>query len=122
MQLERCDQFGRGCLRMANLSGTTITIFQGETLPIKITVLDSEKNPATNLQLAKFALKQGDVVTIMDCTIEESVVSIKLSAEQTIDLLGSYTYEFRVKSENEDVDSLIIGSLSVKTAPISTLI
>ncbi len=107
---------------MANLSGTTITIFQGKTLPIKITVLDSEKNPATNLQLAKFALKQGDVVTIMDCTIEESVVSIKLSAEQTIDLLGSYTYEFRVKSENEDVDSLIIGSLSVKTAPISTLI
>lgn len=100
-------------------SGTSINIYQGETLPIEVTVYDSTGQLATNLTVAKFALKQGVAVIISDATIVGAVVSVAMDQATTLLLSGVYQYEFRVKDADGEVDSLVIGKLTVLAGPIS---
>jgi len=108
---------------MPKVSGNDISIYQGETLPIEVTVYDSSGDPCTNLSIAKFALMHGPTVTTYDCAINGAIVSITLTQAQTLLLSGTYTYEFRAKDTFGEVDSMVIGNLTVKTtAPIKIAI
>lgn len=105
---------------MPRVTGNNIAIYKGETLPIEVTVYDSTGQLATNLAVAKFALRQGAAVTIRDANIQGAVVTIVLNQADSLALSGQYQYEFRVRDADGEVDSLIVGNLSVQQAPITT--
>jgi len=98
-----------------------IEAYQGETVKIETSVVDTSGN-AANLTgaIAKFALLQpsGDKIT-KDCSISENVVQITLSPEETADV-GFYRFEIRIKL-NDEVDSLVIGDMQIRESLITSI-
>jgi len=99
---------------MPTVTGTNIVLLAGETLPIEVNVLNAQGEPATNIVAAKFALRKGTTVTLSDCVITGSTVSVQFSQGETLLMHGDYDFEFRVRADDNDVDSLIKGHLRVK--------
>ena len=102
---------------MPRLSGNNIWAYRGETIPIEVTVYDADGNPVTNIDLAKFAYRQGEVKEHKQCTIDGAVVSVLFSESETLSMDGSYTYEIRVKLGDE-VESMVIGRLTIEAGVI----
>jgi len=98
---------------MPVVAGTNIMILSGETLPIEVNVLNSEGEPALNIIAAKFALRNGETMSVRDCAITGSIVSVNFSQQETLLMSGDYEYEFRIRADDNDVDSLIMGRLRV---------
>jgi len=92
---------------------TNIVFLAGETLPIEVRVLNAQGEPITNIAVAKFALRKDSVVTLRDCNIAGSTVSVSLPQEETLLMQGDYDFEFRIKTGEAFVDSLIMGRLRI---------
>ena len=90
-------------------------IYQGETLFVEITVLDSE-GAAANLLGAEayFAYKNGvtDLVT-KPCSIENNIIKTTLEADETAAMLGNYAVEVKLRDLNGAVDTILVSTLKV---------
>jgi len=92
---------------------TSIVFLAGETIPIEVHVLNAQGEPVTNITVAKFALRKGATVTLQDCVITGSIISVSLPQAETLLMEGDYDFEFRIKTGEGLVDSLISGKLRI---------
>jgi hypothetical protein len=106
---------------MPTNQGTDISLYKGETLRIEVNVYDSANVPMSNISFAKFAYKKG-TVTVSDATvtIDGETISVEIEEADTLTMSGQYEYEFRIKDDTDDVDTVITGHITVMNSLFTT--
>jgi len=84
------------------------SIYQGETVYIKVTVLD-EEGTAANLAgaTAKFACSKGTELFKKECTISDNIITAKFAPVDTKTMLGKYLFEVKIEDATGDIDTLL---------------
>jgi hypothetical protein len=106
---------------MPGIYGTYISLARGESLQMSVTVLDEDGAPDTDITAAIFAYRPlGGTTVSASCTVVDNVVSYTIpSATTLLFTVGQYEYEFRIASSLSQVDSLVVGTISVLDTPIT---
>lgn len=102
---------------MPRVAGELIRIFEGETLPIEVTVLDSDGVPAADIADAFFYLEKRLVSTERACTIAAPLISVVLSAAETFAMRGKYRFAFKATDSSGNSDVVLAGTIWVERSP-----
>ena len=103
---------------MATISGSTITIYQGETLDIDFAVVD-ENGDAYSLAggSAKLSYKQGGAAAVdVTCSIATSTVTASFTHATTQLLSGIYNFQLMCKDSSSQIVMVKEGQIEVKTS------
>jgi predicted aconitase len=100
---------------MVTTSGNSITITQGETLDVAITVYTSAGVAAdVTGATAKFLYQQtGYDALTKTCTVASPVITASFTSAETALMLGVYKYEVKAKNVSNEVSVVGSGVITV---------
>lgn len=104
-------------------TGSAYTIVQGETKLLELEITDSNNLPVDLVgAVVRFAIDTYPQINKACMNMGLGVVQAKLEPNDTKDIRpGTYSYEFRVKDGNGDVESIIRGELIIARALIPSM-
>ena len=105
---------------MPGVTGSVIWAFEGETLPIDVTVYDSSGELATDIASASLVTERGLKKTTKVCTVAGAVISVVLTPEETLAMYGKSRFDFRVTDTGGGVKSVLAGIIWIRRAPVSS--
>jgi hypothetical protein len=102
---------------MATASGSTITIYQGETVDIAFAVVDGD-GAAYSLTGGEAVLtyKGTDSAEDITCSIDTSTVTASFTHAVTQVLSGRYDYQLMCKNTASQIVMVKTGKIEVRTA------
>lgn len=107
--------------KLGLVAGPDLSMVEGETQYIELEVVDElGESVILTEATALFAINSRIRIT-KTCSIDGNFVTAKLEPNDTIGIHGNYKYECRVKLPNSDVDSIILGDVTITKAVIPTM-
>lgn len=108
--------FNPGRSIMASSNGSTITIYQGETLDIAFAIVDGD-GVAYNLTGGKAVLtyqKSGETAVNLECTIATTTATAAFTHATTQLMSGNYRYQLMCRNSTNQIVMTKDGIISVK--------
>lgn len=105
---------------MPGITGSLIWAFEGETLPIDVTVYNAAGELDEDIASAVLVLERGLSKITKVCEVNNSVVSAVFASEETLVMAGKHRFDFRVTNTAGDGRSVLAGLIWIRKSPVSS--